>query len=388
MKFSEAFIKIGALSVAEEFEKLTYNQRQSLMREFLSQFTRRIVSFQNYYIELFRWCFIANEAFSEQVSFELGHAVDLLDPTLKQKLSDLYREYLKNLMVVSPYQKDDMEKILETKNYGRMCYYISYIKSSRNKLLNIFLESHEIRNGLNQSREMVLDNFIGPSAQFGLPDFSINMSLENAFWDWLEDHHKLETTDPEVLEHAKEVEKTNVQPLEGTNQAVMLNIINKLRQRGNVSKQELEQFFNKYKTETQAIRLVNSADWYNQMCMVSPDGQVHEVNGSHPDWAHENYKQYNIDFQPKENQYFDNEENYALDRFFQEGWIRVKPDQGIELEGLHSIPLVKKIISDIASVNPGKVLYIDAHDGTVMVNVNFRGRPDFSKLDQKVGTGV
>ena len=48
-------------------------------------------------------------------------------------------------------------------------------------------------------------------------------------------------------QHEQDVNKLNVQPLEGNNQAVMLNIINKLRQRGNVSKQELEQFFNKYK---------------------------------------------------------------------------------------------------------------------------------------------
>lgn len=144
---------------------------------------------------------------------------------------------------------------------------------------------------------------------------------------------------------------------------------------------------------SQAFKL--NANYYNQNSMVSPEGKVYPLDVnlmdavSHPDWADQNYKQHGIDFTPvvnKEygNEMFDQEGHVALDKYFHAGWIRIKSNTGIEMEGLHSIPLIKKIIMDMAKSNEGGAIFIDTHDSSINVPIDFRGRPDFRKLDEKI----
>lgn len=132
---------------------------------------------------------------------------------------------------------------------------------------------------------------------------------------------------------------------------------------------------------------------YNQMGLVDPNGEFHSTEGmSHPNWAHKNRHLVGwegtkgIDYEPVEDPddaYFDDNEQTALDAFKDSGWIRVKPNEGIELSGLggHNIHHVKNILGQMARENPGRDLYVD-HDGnTLHVPVAMTGRPEWDELE-------
>ena len=129
----------------------------------------------------------------------------------------------------------------------------------------------------------------------------------------------------------------------------------------------------------------------NNMGMVDPQGRFHSTGGlSHPDWANENRtlvgfvgtKDSEYDRTEGTTAVFDDEGRTALDYFKDEGWIRVKPNNGVELGSLHrgNLELVKEILRAIARDNPGRTLYVDDGDGSKHISVSERGRPDFSAL--------
>lgn len=127
-------------------------------------------------------------------------------------------------------------------------------------------------------------------------------------------------------------------------------------------------------------------------CWVSPNGEFFPVSSSHPDWAQHNYKQYGIDFHPTQTldyeettdpneAWMDSEEQIALDKFKEAGWLRVDPS-GIEgYVSPRNLNLIKRILRDLAKQRAGSSLYIDGGDGTINVPVSYTGRPDFSALD-------
>jgi hypothetical protein len=132
-------------------------------------------------------------------------------------------------------------------------------------------------------------------------------------------------------------------------------------------------------------------DSYNGMGMVSPKGEFFSTEDqSHPDWCHEHRDLVgfvgvkDLDGNPVrgEDAYYDKNNNCALDLFLFEGWIRVKPDQGIELGGIDegNIRLVKNILTDIAEDNPGKGIYVDTGDETRRVSM-IDGEMDFSEIE-------
>lgn len=136
---------------------------------------------------------------------------------------------------------------------------------------------------------------------------------------------------------------------------------------------------------------------YNRMGMVDPSGRFHSTDGlSHPDWAHQNRALVgfvgtkNEDYEPAagDDACYDRDDRIALDLFKDEGWIRVKPNQGVELGGTGEddalSPIVKAILRSIARDNPGGILYVDDGDGSKYVRVDMRGRPDFSEIEGKV----
>ena len=143
----------------------------------------------------------------------------------------------------------------------------------------------------------------------------------------------------------------------------------------------------------QITAFIRQADY-----MVAPDGTVHEMGGlSHPDWALQNYRQHTqfqptktIDYEPltEENAdegVFDDNEQTALDAFMNEGWIRVKEGNGIELSGIDAgnIGIVKRILRQMAKENPGRPLYVDAGNGSRTIQSDMRGRildAEFRKL--------
>lgn len=132
---------------------------------------------------------------------------------------------------------------------------------------------------------------------------------------------------------------------------------------------------------------------YNKMGFVSPRGKFYSTNGmSHPDWAHRNRQivrfvgTTNMDYEPAASEcaVFDGEGRTALDYFKDEGWIRVKPDQGIEIGGLHegNLNLVKAILREMARDNPGRTLYVDDGNSSKHVRASMTGRPDFGEIEQ------
>lgn len=136
---------------------------------------------------------------------------------------------------------------------------------------------------------------------------------------------------------------------------------------------------------------------YDEDGMLSPDGTFYPSNGSHPDWAQENYKKFSIDFHPTKNgdyevvpedeAYIDDEGLLALDKFTLEGWLRIKAYNGVEGNiDPDNINRVKSILKDWAKSKPGRTLYVDDSGDVIHIYVSMTGRPDFSELDKKVAT--
>ena len=135
---------------------------------------------------------------------------------------------------------------------------------------------------------------------------------------------------------------------------------------------------------------------YNRMGMVDPQGRFHSMGDgwSHPNWAQENRalvgfvgtKDEDYRSTAGEGAVFDDEGRIALDYFKDAGWIRVKPDRGVEVGGIHegNRSLIKTILREMAKSNPGRMLYVDDGDGSKYVRVSMTGRPDFSALDSGV----
>ena len=133
---------------------------------------------------------------------------------------------------------------------------------------------------------------------------------------------------------------------------------------------------------------------YNDMGWVDPQGKFRSTGGlSHPDWAHENRslvgfagtKDFDYESASGETAVFDDEGRTALDHFKDEGWIRVKPDQGVEVDGVHAgnRSLIQAILREMARDNPGHTLYVDDGDGSKRIPISVTGRPDFSALDDR-----
>lgn len=132
--------------------------------------------------------------------------------------------------------------------------------------------------------------------------------------------------------------------------------------------------------------------------MVSPDGEFYAANGSHPNWAHDNYQRFGIDFVPvmsidheplepyHPDAVFDSEGQMALDYFLQAGWIRIKGSRGIEVYGIdkQNALLVQRILRVLAKNRPGDAIYIDGLGTSATVPVDVRGRPDLSVLKKHV----
>lgn len=132
--------------------------------------------------------------------------------------------------------------------------------------------------------------------------------------------------------------------------------------------------------------------------MVGPDGKSYPSGGNHLEWCHENYSKFGIPFVPYQTVEYepttdageavmDKDGRIALDLFLDEGWIRLKSSNGIELRylGPDNIDLVKRLLANMAKSAKGRTLFVDAGDGSMHVPVAFTGRPDFSVLDAHVG---
>ena len=137
-----------------------------------------------------------------------------------------------------------------------------------------------------------------------------------------------------------------------------------------------------------------SKDSYNGMGMVSPEGVFHSTEGlSHPDWCHRHRDLVgfvgvkNADYEPaiSDAAISDIEGCIAFDHFMREGWIRVKPDVGIEIGGIdgHNRWLVKRILRDIAEENRGRSIHVDDGEGTKRVCMSVEGQMDWSDLEQR-----
>ena len=135
------------------------------------------------------------------------------------------------------------------------------------------------------------------------------------------------------------------------------------------------------------LTALRKSENYNGMGLVDPDGKFHSTDGmSHPDWAHENRHLVgwegtkNSDYEPAtgDDAVMDNNECIALDAFKDNGWIRIKPNQGIELSGIgdHNVKTVHGILRQMARTNPGRSLYVDDGGSSKHVPVDMRGRPD------------
>lgn len=131
------------------------------------------------------------------------------------------------------------------------------------------------------------------------------------------------------------------------------------------------------------------------LSMISPEGEVHECDGSHPDWCHDNRHLVgfegtkNSDYEPAtgDEAVLDDHERTALDHFKDAGWIRYKPNVGLETCCIHpgNLQLVKKLLAGMGRKNPGSTLYVDAQD-THRLSVDHRGRVDTSSLDQEAAS--
>lgn len=120
--------------------------------------------------------------------------------------------------------------------------------------------------------------------------------------------------------------------------------------------------------------------------MIAPDGNVYDVESSHPTWSHQNYKELGIDFQPQiiDDQIessVDDQGNLALDRFLQEGWIRIKGDS-IEAP-LADFSLLAKVIELMALHTFPFTIYVE---GFGKINIEEDSQPnkqDMAKLRQQ-----
>lgn len=128
------------------------------------------------------------------------------------------------------------------------------------------------------------------------------------------------------------------------------------------------------------------------LAMVSPAGEVHECDGSHPDWCHDNRHLVgfegtkNGDYEPAtgDEAIFDDEGRTALDHFKDTGWIRYKPNQGLELSHIHpgNVATVKALLAGMGQRNPNRTLYVDSSTSH-RLGVDPRGRVDTRSIDQE-----
>ena len=129
------------------------------------------------------------------------------------------------------------------------------------------------------------------------------------------------------------------------------------------------------------------------LSMISPEGEVHTCGGSHPDWCHDNRHLVgfegtkNSDYEPAtgDEATFDDNEQTALDHFKDAGWIRYKPNAGLEMSHVHprNLPMIKKLLAGMGRQNPGRTLYVDSSQNNHRLAVDHRGRVDTSSLDQE-----
>jgi hypothetical protein len=78
---------------------------------------------------------------------------------------------------------------------------------------------------------------------------------------------------------------------------------------------------------------------------------------------------------------YDASKRNAQEAFFEDGWIRVKKDMGVEAASLDNLPLIRKIISQMARTSPVDTLYADIAGQTVAVPISGSGRPNFRELN-------
>lgn len=140
-----------------------------------------------------------------------------------------------------------------------------------------------------------------------------------------------------------------------------------------------------------AIKRMFRKSNYNEYIMISPDGTIHDAGGyagGHPEWAVNNWQNVGITEED-----IDAAGGSPLLAMLNNGWVRVKPQNGVEVGNLDfgKLDLVKQVLSDIARDNPGEELNVDYSAGYggstkyVRVPVTMTGRPDFSILERVVG---